>query len=243
MASKAKSGLSAVRQFPEKIIEPPNTYVIADPSFTGAIRDGKGHSAIHAGVTNNTIGTLRLLQAWRSTGPFVQVASIVTAADPVTGFHTAEIVCPISRRFTRILFSAAAPGLGADFEIGSYFEPRSDSTCQLTSGGVPVVPPPLPPPPPTPGTTITTPANTPLPAGTVALPVAPVGTRRVRVQVTGGSALTEALVREVGAGAGTGILLQNNGSTLYGGVDGAIAALEVQLLAGPAVVVRVQFEG
>jgi hypothetical protein len=95
-----------------------------------------------------------------------------------------------------------------------------------------------------PGTTITTPANTALGIGaTAALPAIPANTRRMRVQATGGDTTTQVLVREVGAAAGTGILLQNNGSTLYGGADGALEALEAQNLAGPAVTIRVQFEG
>lgn len=95
----------------------------------------------------------------------------------------------------------------------------------------------------TPGTTIETPANTPVAAAaTEPLPVAPAGTRRVRVQVTGGDENTEVLIRELGGAAGEGILLVNNGSTLYGGADGAIADLEAENIAGPDVVVRVQFE-
>ena len=94
-----------------------------------------------------------------------------------------------------------------------------------------------------PGTVITTPDNTALnAAATEPLPTAPANTRRVRVQVTGGDESTQVLIREVGGTAGTGILLINNGSTLYGGIDGSVADLEAQNLAGPAVTVRVQFE-
>lgn len=102
----------------------------------------------------------------------------------------------------------------------------------------------LPPPPPAPGTVITSPADTPVPvAATVALPLPPLGTRRMRVQVTGGSVLTIMRVRETGGAAGTGIIIIFLGSTLYGGSDGAIAPLEVENVAGPAATVAIQFEG
>jgi hypothetical protein len=94
-----------------------------------------------------------------------------------------------------------------------------------------------------PGTVISNPADTALPAGTVALPVAPVGTRRMTVQVTVGSALTLVRVRPVGAPAGSGRLLTYLGSTLYGGADGAITPMEVELMAGPVSAVHVDFEG
>lgn len=95
-----------------------------------------------------------------------------------------------------------------------------------------------------PGTTITTPANTAIGGGaTVALPAIPANTRRMRVQLTGGDTTSQVLIREAGGTAGTGILLTNNGSTLYGGADGAIEALEAQNIAGPAAVIRVQYEG
>jgi len=136
MASKAKSGLSAVRQFFERLVGliPPNTYVVGAASFTSGIRDGQGHSSIHASVTNNTTGSLQVLMAWRSTGPFVQVYQKDTAADPVTGLFTAEIVCPVLRRFVKVVFTPPA-GLGAGFELGSYFLPRADSPCFEASGG------------------------------------------------------------------------------------------------------------
>lgn len=93
-----------------------------------------------------------------------------------------------------------------------------------------------------PGDTVDEPANTALGIGaTAALPSAPAGTRRVRVQATGGDDTTEVLIRGGGV-AGRGILLDNNGSTLYGGADGAIADLEAENLAGPAVTIRVQWE-
>jgi hypothetical protein len=62
------------------------------------------------------------------------------------------------------------------------------------------------------------------------------------VQVTLGSALTMVRVRPVGAPAGSGRLLLYTGSTLYGGADGAIAPMEVELIAGPASAVHVDFE-
>lgn len=94
-----------------------------------------------------------------------------------------------------------------------------------------------------PGTQILTPASTPVaPAATAPLPALPAGIRRRRVQVTGGDATTQVLIREAAGSAGEGVLLINNGSTMYGGADGALALLEAENIAGPAIVVRVQDE-
>jgi hypothetical protein len=94
-----------------------------------------------------------------------------------------------------------------------------------------------------PGETIASPADIPVGVGaTVPLPVIPAGTRRMTVQVTGGDGTSRIRVREVGGAAGRGRLLLMYGSTVYGGVDGALAALEVQNVAGPAATVAVQFE-
>jgi hypothetical protein len=94
-----------------------------------------------------------------------------------------------------------------------------------------------------PGTVITTPADTAVGvAATVALPAIPAGTRRMTVQVTDGDATTRIRVRQVAAGAGRGKLLSLLGSTIYGGADGALMALEVENVAGPISAVMVQFE-
>jgi hypothetical protein len=244
MSSKAKSGLSAVRQFVEKFfgLQPPNTFSVGAPSFTSNIHDGQGHSSIHVSVTNNTQGSLQVLMAWRPTGPFVQIFQKTTAVDPESGLHVAEVVCPVVRRYVKVRFtpSATPPGLGANFELGSYFLPRADSPIFESPGGASsssvisgIVP----------GTTITTPADIAVaPGATVALPAVPPGTRRRTIQVTGGDSTTRIRVREVGAGAGRGRLLTLLGSTLYGGADGAIAPLEVENVAGPAATVMVQDE-
>lgn len=84
------------------------------------------------------------------------------------------------------------------------------------------------------GTVITTPADTAVAiAATVALPVPPVApaTTRMTVQNVGpaGSFLR---VREVGAGAGRGVLLGRFSSVTYGGPGGSIAALEVEDVSG-----------
>jgi hypothetical protein len=94
-----------------------------------------------------------------------------------------------------------------------------------------------------PGTVITSPADTALPAGTVPLPVPPVGTTRMTVQVTGGSATTQVRIRELGGAAGTGVLLTLLGSRVYGADGGSIAPLEAELTAGAAAAVAIQFEG
>lgn len=245
MSSKAKSGMSAVRQYTESIraLTPPNTFTPGATSFTGPIRDGKGHSAIHVGATNDTVFTLQILQAWRSTGPFVLVAQQTSAVDPVSGFHTVEIECPILRKYVKVVVSAAAPGLGANFEVGAYFLPRADSPLLTSAGGNPPAPAP-----PGPGANITTPADTAVGIGaTVPLPVPPGGTRRMTVQNTG-PAGTWIRVREVGGVAGAGKLMPRLGEYSYGGADGAIAPLEAQdvslAVGGSAVAttVCVQFE-
>jgi hypothetical protein len=96
-----------------------------------------------------------------------------------------------------------------------------------------------------PGTTITSPADTAVGAGnTVALPTPPVGTTRMTIEVTDGDEDTTRIrVREVGGTAGAGRLLKLLGSTMYGGVDGAIAPIEVENTAGPDAAVSISFEG
>lgn len=245
MSSKAKSGLSAVRQYTETIrqLTPPNTYAGGATSFTGPIRDGKGHAAIHVGSSNNTAHTVKILQAWRTTGPFVTVASQAAALDPESGLYTAEIECPIIRKYVQVIVDAPAPGLGADFEVGGYFLPRADSPLLLSSGGNPPAPPA-----PAPGATITTDADVAVGTGaTVPLGAIPAGTKRFTVQNTG-PAGTWIRVREVGGAAGSGKLMPRLGEYTYGGSDGAIAQLEVQdvsaAVAGVAVAttVCVQYE-
>ena len=93
-----------------------------------------------------------------------------------------------------------------------------------------------------PGTIVATSADTAVGSGaTVALPVAAAGTRRQTVQNTGPSG-SMIRVREVGGAAGSGIILPSLGVAVYGGADGAVAALEVQEVAGIATTVAIQFE-
>jgi hypothetical protein len=81
---------------------------------------------------------------------------------------------------------------------------------------------------PTPGTVITTSANVAVGAGlTVPLPVIPINTRSMLVQ-NKGPAGTWVLIREVGSPAGTGVLMPRLGEQPYGGMDGSLAALEVE---------------
>lgn len=80
---------------------------------------------------------------------------------------------------------------------------------------------------PAPGATVTTPADTAVAIGTtVPLPAIPANTRKMIVQ-NSGPAGTWVRLREVGAGAGRGLLMPRLGEQTYGG-DGALAALEVQ---------------
>lgn len=228
MASKAKSGMSAVRQYPESIREltPPNTFVEGASDFIGPVRDGKGHAAIHVGVSNDTAGELSVLQAWQSTGPFVEVFAKNTTADAVSGLFTMDMTVPVIRRFVKIVFTPAAdpPGLGANFELGAYFIPRADSgVFESSSGGAVVVVVQG-----DPGTVIDAAVDTVIGTGaTVALPIPPATTRRMTVQNTG-PAGTWVRVRKAGGPAGSGRLLPRLGEYTYGGADGAVAALEVQ---------------
>lgn len=127
----------ATRQLAEGVVVPPNTFTVGAVSFTSDSRNGQGHAAVHAAVSNNTVGDLRILQAWRSTGPFVLTHKVTTALDAISGLQTGELIVPVTRRFVKVAFIPAGAGtLGADFEIGFYFEPRSDSTSEGIAGGV-----------------------------------------------------------------------------------------------------------
>lgn len=240
MASKAKSGLSAVRQFPESILQPPNIFTPGATSFSSPIRDGRGHSEYHVAATNATSFTLKVLHAWRDTGPFVLDQSVTSSVDPETGKHIAEIISPLTRRFIKILIDAPTPGLSAaDFEVGAYFLPRSSgSTVTSGSGGSGASPVKG-----SPGSTIgPTPADVVIGIGaTVALPAIPANTRRMTIQNTGPSG-SLIRVREVGAGAGRGLIVPRFGMLVYGGADGAIAALEAEEVAGIATSATISFE-
>jgi hypothetical protein len=122
------------------VVVPPNTFTVGAVSFTSDSRNGQGHAAVHAAVSNNTVGELQIFQAWRADGPFVLTHKVTTALEAVSGLHTAEIIAPVSRRFVRVTFipAAAPPGLGAAFEIGFYFEPRADSGSEAIAGGAAV---------------------------------------------------------------------------------------------------------
>ena len=91
------------------------------------------------------------------------------------------------------------------------------------------------------GTTITSPADTAVGiAATVALPVPPVGTLAMTVQLVG-PAGSQVRIREVGGAVGTGILLTRFASVIYGK---SIAALEAEEVAAPGVAtsVAIQFQ-
>lgn len=135
--SKAKSGLSAARQFYEDWIAPPLDFTPGAASYTSSKRNAKGHASLHVGVTNDTAGTLQILQAWQKNGTYEQVGSFPTAADPASGYQTLDVVIPIYRKYVKVIFTPAAspPGLGANFEIGAYFQPRADSAAAGGSGG------------------------------------------------------------------------------------------------------------
>jgi hypothetical protein len=133
MASKAKSGLSAVRQFPESVLAPPNTFIVGAASFTSAIRDGKGHSEYHVAAVNATAFTLQVQHSWRSSGVFTEDQVVSSIVDPVSGKHVAEIIAPVTKRFIKVVVKDVL--LAADFELGVYFQPRASGTVALGGGG------------------------------------------------------------------------------------------------------------
>jgi hypothetical protein len=131
---KASSGLTAVRQTQEDWLVPPIPFTIGATSFTSSVRDAKGQASAHVGVTNDTVFTLSILQAWTATGNFVQTQKVTATLDPVTGFYTADILCAVNRRFLKFVV-AAGSGLGLSFEAGAYLMPRADSISATVAGG------------------------------------------------------------------------------------------------------------
>lgn len=94
-----------------------------------------------------------------------------------------------------------------------------------------------------PGTLIETPEDITVPVGeTVELPEIPAHTRRMCVQVVDGDDTTVIRIREYGNFSGRGIVLVLYGSRVYGGVDGSVARLEAENIAGPEAKIAVQFE-
>ncbi len=96
-----------------------------------------------------------------------------------------------------------------------------------------------------PGTVITSPDDVAVAANaTEPLPVPPAGTTRMTIEVTDGDEDTTSIrVRELGGNPGAGRLLRLYGSTMFGGIDGAIAPLEVENVDGPDAAVSISFEG
>ncbi len=91
------------------------------------------------------------------------------------------------------------------------------------------------------GSTVTTEADAVVGIGaTVTLTVPPANTLAQTVQNTGTTSGTQIRVREAGGTAGAGILLLQNGVAYY---TAAVAALEVEEVAGIATTVAQQFEG
>lgn len=133
MGSKAKSGMSAVRQYPETVTTPPNTFAVGASTFTSGIRDGKGHSEYHVGVVNDTAFSLQVQHSWRTTGSFTEDQTIASVLDPVSGLHIAEIIAPVTKKYIKALVTVGGAGLGANFEIGIYFLPRASGPV-VTSG-------------------------------------------------------------------------------------------------------------
>lgn len=209
-------------------------------TFSSVRRDTRGYGSLTILAFSDLSFRIRIEEALSSDGPWTEVARITSALNeagtdqgvyrrivPIGSFMRVFVDNLGVTDMTRFQFSVRGLPVGDPANAAG-----GDITADVTVTDV------------TPGATITTPANTAVGIGaTVGLPAIPANTRRIRVQATGGDSTTTVLVREVGAGAGRGILLTNNGSTTYGGADGAIEALEAENSAGPAVTVRVQFEG
>lgn len=124
---KASSGLSAVRNWTEEIVQPPNTFTLAALTYATAPRHGLGQKEVRAGVTNGgaSPGTLRVLGAWLAAGPYVILESMATAVDTLSGLSVADLLVCQTRPFIVVDFVATgAPGLTAAFELGAYFMPR-----------------------------------------------------------------------------------------------------------------------
>lgn len=132
MASKAKSGMSAVRMFPEMCVEPPNSYTPGDLFYTSAIRDGKGHAEYHIAVVNDNPFTLQVQHSWQTVGTWTEDHTIASVVDPVSGLNVAEIVAPVTKRYVRAHIVGTI--LGPNFEVGWYFLPRASGPT-TTSGG------------------------------------------------------------------------------------------------------------
>ena len=144
MGSKAKSGLSAVRQFPESCLEPPNSYSAGDLTFESAVRDGRGHSEYHVAAVNDTPFTLKVLHSWRTTGAWTLDETVDSSLDAETGLYIAEIIAPVTKRYIKAVVEDASTGnsgLGANFELGLYFQPRASGpvrTSEDVGAGAPV---------------------------------------------------------------------------------------------------------
>lgn len=131
--SKAKSGLTATRQYWERVTDPPNSYVVGATSFISAIRDGRGHAEYHIAAVNDSPFRLQVRHSYRPTGSFTEDQVVDSVVDPVTGLHTAEIVAPVVKRYLRAYVLNTV--LGDHFELGWYFQPRASGPVQLGGAG------------------------------------------------------------------------------------------------------------
>lgn len=137
-SSKAKSGMSAVRMYPEYVQggKPPNTYDAGvDTTYQTAIVKAIGHSEIHAAAVNNTSGKIQILHAWLPAGPWTQAAEVFTAVDPISGYHTASVKKSVLKTYARVKFIADGV-LGANFELGAFLQPRASGDPASFSGSV-----------------------------------------------------------------------------------------------------------
>lgn len=133
--SRAKSGLTADRQLYEAVMEPSNTYSIGAVLFESAIRDGRGHSEYHVAVVNDNAFTLTVIHSWRPAGVWTRDQAVVSQLDPESGMHVAEIIAPIQKRYLKVRVDMPAPGAGAHFEVGWYFQPRASGPVVTSEGG------------------------------------------------------------------------------------------------------------
>lgn len=176
-------------------------------------------------VPGAAAGTLSIQQSVDGTNWDLSQTYSLTAASATLSFSV-EIV----GLFIRATFTVPNPEVYS-IRFGGFLDPIGGGSGSLVDvAGAP-------------GTTITTIADVTCGAGaTVSLTTPPAGTRRMCVQVIGGDATTDVRIREIGGTAGAGRKLKQDGSTMFGGLDGAVARLEAQNVTGPSVGIHIDFE-
>lgn len=205
--------------------------IISGESRLLGIRPGIGFCKLVAickvvsGAPGSAAGTLSIEQSADGTNwDYVQSYSLLPSS------ATLNISIEIVARYIRAWFTVPS-GEVYSIRFGGFLNPIGGGSGSLVEVAG------------SPGTTITTIADVTCGVGaTVSLAAPPAGTRRMCVQVIGGDSTTDVRIREIGGTAGAGRKLKQDGSTMFGGLDGAIARLEAQNVTGPSVGVHIDFE-